>query len=175
MLLPAFLQLLEGWLPAFAQPRSGRRALAQAIGALIALGRRTLSRSLWALGRQQRDWSADYRLHARAPWQPESLFQPILEQGLPLCPGPFVVVALDDTRIRKTGPKILSAFYQRDPLSPKFRFNLMWGLRFLHLALLVPLYRRDPQAAPRSLPIRFQEVPALKRPGQKAPAEVWQA
>jgi hypothetical protein len=75
---------------------------------------------------------------------------------------------MDDTRICKTGRKILSAFYQRDPLSPKFRFNLMWGLRFLHMTLLVPLYRSHQDAAPRSLPIRFQEVPALKRPGKKA-------
>ena len=171
MLLPAVLAILQGWLPAFPQSRSGCRAVGQALGALIALGRRTLSRSLWALGREQQDWSADYRLHARSRWDPEELFQPILQHALPLCPGPFVAVAMDDTRIRKTGRKILSAFYQRDPLSPKFRFNLMWGLRFLHLTLLVPLYRSSEQAAPRSLPVRFEEVPALKRPGKRATAE----
>ena len=175
MLLPVFLGLLEGWIPCFSQVRSGRRAVAQAVGAILALGRRTLSRSLWALGRQQRDWSADYRLHARARWQPERLFQPLLEHGLPLCSGPFIAVALDDTRLPKTGRKILTAFYQRDPLSPKFRFNLMWGLRFLHVALLVPLYRRSPEAPPRSLPIRFQEVPAVKRPAKKADKETWEA
>ena len=87
MLLPVFLGLLEGWIPCFSQVRSGRRAVAQAMGAILALGRRTLSRSLWALGRQQRDWSADYRLHARARWQPERLFQPILEHALPCAPG----------------------------------------------------------------------------------------
>jgi hypothetical protein len=38
----------------------------------------------------------------------------------------MLVVAMDDTRVRKTGRKILTAFYQRDPLSPKFRFNLVW-------------------------------------------------
>jgi len=86
-----------------------------------------------------------------------------------------VVIALDDPRIHKTGRKILSAVYQRDPLSPKFRFNLMWGLRFLHVTLLVPLYRSHPNAAPRSLPIRFREVPALKRPGKKASAADQQA
>jgi hypothetical protein len=80
-------------------------------------------------------------------------------------------MALDDTRIPKTGRKIMSAFYQRDPLSPKFRFNLMWGLRFLHVSLLVPLYRSFPDASPRSLPLRFHEVPALKKPGKKATDE----
>lgn len=166
MLLAAVLQILEGWIPAFAQQRSGRRAVVQALGSVLSFGRRTLSRSLWALGRQDRDWSAEYKLHARCRWSADALFQPILVRAIPLCPGPYLVVAMDDTRIRKTGRKILSAFYQRDPLSPKFRFNLMWGLRFLQMTLIVPLYRSQPNVAPRSLPIRFQEAPALKRPGQ---------
>jgi hypothetical protein len=51
----------------------------------------------------------------------------------------------------------------------------MWGLRFLQMTLLVPLYRCQPNVAPRSLPIRFQEVPALKRPGKKADQAEWQA
>lgn len=168
LLLAAVLQILHGWIPAFAQERSAQRAIAQSLGSMVSFGRRTVSRCLWALGKQDRDWSADYKLHARSAWSAEALFQPILERALPLCGGPYVVIAMDDTRIRKTGRKILSAFYQRDPLSPKFRFNLMWGLRFLQMTLLVPLYRSHQNVSPRSLPIRFQEVPALKRPGKKA-------
>jgi hypothetical protein len=171
MLLSAFVAILQDWLPAFPQQRSGRRAIAQALGALLALGRRTISRALWALGQQNQDWSAHYKLLERSSWNTDALFQPIVNRALPLCPGPYVVIAIDDTHIHKTGRKILSAFYQRDPLSPKFRFNLMWGLRFLHLTLLVPLYRLYPDVGPRSLPLRFLEVPALKRPGKKASAE----
>jgi hypothetical protein len=78
---------------------------------------------------------------------------------------------MDDTRIRKSGHKILTAFFQRDPLSPKFRFNLMWGLRFLHFSLLVPLYRSGANTPPRALPVRFLEVPAIKKPGKRASAE----
>jgi len=73
MLLLAWLSIVQSWIPAFGQPRSGRRAVAQALGTLLALGRRTLSRSLWALGKQQQDWSADYKLHARARWDPAEL------------------------------------------------------------------------------------------------------
>src|SRR5450631_179897 len=172
-LLNAFLEILRAWTPAFPQSRSGERAVDQALGALLAMGRRTLSRSLWALGRQHRDWSADYRLHSRARWKVQDLFQPVLQQAARFCDDSLLVVAMDDTRIRKTGRKILTAFYQRDPLSPKFRFNLMWGLRFLHFSLLVPLYRSHAEVPPRSLPVRFLEVPALKKPGKKAsPAEI---
>src|SRR5580692_11729191 len=170
-LLPALLDILHAWTPAFAQTRSGERAVEQALGSLLALGRRTLSRVLWALGRQDQDWSADYKLHSRANWKVEDLFQPVLQQGAGWCDDSLLVVAMDDTRIRKTGRKILTAFYQRDPLSPKFRFNLMWGLRILHFSLLVTLYRSNPETPPRSLPVRFLEVPAIKKPGKRASAE----
>src|ERR1051325_4430109 len=169
-LLDALLAILRCWIPAFPQSRSGQRAVHQALGGLLSLGRRTLSRALWALGRQHQDWSADYKLHSRARWSTSDLFQPVLQQAARFCDDSLLVIAMDDTRIRKTGRKILTASYQRDPLSPKFRFNLMWGLRFLHFALLVPLYRSNEQVPPRSLPVRFLEVPAIKKPGKRASA-----
>src|SRR6202521_2439468 len=98
-LLSVLLGILGDWAPVFSRTRSSQRAVHQALGSLLSLGRRTLSRSLWALGLQHQDWSADYRLHARARWDPAALFQPVLERAAPLCPGPFLVVALDDTRI----------------------------------------------------------------------------
>src|SRR6202043_1487868 len=66
---------------------------------------------------------------------------------------------------------IQQAFYQRDPLSPPFHLNLMLGLRFLQASLLVPLHRNAP-AGTRALPIRFQEVSRVKRPGKKASEEM---
>jgi Transposase DDE domain len=174
-LLSVLLGILSDWAPVFPRARSCQRAVDQVLGSLLALGRRTLSRSLWALGRQHQDWSADYKLHSRASWQAQDLFQPILQRAAGYCHDSLLVIAIDDTRIRKTGRKILTAFYQRDPQSPKFRFNLMWGLRFLHFSLLTPLYRSHPDVPPRSLPIRFLEVPALKKPGKKASADQIQA
>jgi hypothetical protein len=82
-------------------------------------------------------------------------------------------VAIDDTRLRKTGRAISQAFYQRDPLSPPFHLNLMLGLRFLQASLLVPLHRNAPVGT-RALPIRFQEVSRIKRPGKKASDEMRQ-
>jgi len=174
MLLTYWLDIVAAWRPAFMQNRLWRRAVIQALGTLTAFGRRTLSRAIFAVGHQHQDWSADYRLHSRSAWNVDELFQPVLERSLPLCDGPFIAVALDDTRIHKTGRKLRSAFFQRDPLSPKFRFNLMWGLRFLQASLLVPLYRRQP-AAPRALPVRFVECPAVRKPRKKAPLEDWAA
>jgi hypothetical protein len=67
---------------------------------------------------------------------------------------------------------IQQAFYQRDPLSPPFHVNLMLGLRFLQASLLVPLHRKA-AISTRALPIRFEEVSRVKRPGRKASAEEW--
>jgi len=174
VLLRALLEIFAAWRPAFAQDRSHRRAVAQALGTLASFGRRTLSRALWALGHQQQDWSAEYKLHSRSAWRPERLFQPVVEKALPLCAGRYIAAAIDDTRLHKSGRRIQSAFYQRDPLSPKFRFNLMFGLRFLQISLLVPLYRTQ-KASARALPVRFEEAPALKHPRRNAPPEQWAA
>ena len=92
---------------------------------------------------------------------------------MPYCPQRLVGVALDDTRLKKTGRSIPQAFYQRDPLSPPFHVNLMLGLRFLQASLLVPLHRKAPVGT-RALPIRFQEVSRIKRPGKKATEEMRQ-
>ena len=172
MLLRSWLEITAGWRSAFPQQRSFERALTQALGSLCALGRRTLSRAIFALGRQHLDWSAEYKLQARCQWQPEALFQPILNRALPFCKGRYLAVAIDDTRLRKTGKRIPGVRYGRDPMSPPFHCNLVLGLRFLQCSLLLPLYR-DSKAAPRALPVRFVEVPVLERPRRSASQEQW--
>jgi len=133
--------------------------------------RRCLTRIIWTNGGQDRSWSAEYFLFSRCLWDPQRLFQPILKRALAHCPQRLVGVAIDDTRLRKTGRAIPQAFYQRDPISPPFHVNLVLGLRFLQASLLVPLHRNAPVGT-RALPIRFQEVSRVKRPGKKATEEM---
>ena len=170
MLLTRFLALVSLWLPVFPQERSFQRAVRQALGALLVVGSATLTRILAGLGRDQQDWSADYKLHARADWQEQDLFDALLPSALVHCPGRFVPIALDDTRLRKTGKRIPTAFWQRDPLSPPFRVNLQWGLRFLQASLLLPLHRKQNVNA-RAVPVRFVAAPSLKKPKAKADAQ----
>lgn len=169
-LLQQFLAITQAWRGVFPQQRTYQRALRQALGSLVCLGRRCLTRIIWTNGGQNRSWSAEYFLHSRCQWEPQRLFRPILENALPFCPQRLVGVALDDTRLRKTGRSILQAFYQRDPLSPPFHVNLVLGLRFLQASLLVPLYRTA-AVGTRAVPIRFEEVSRVKRPGKKASEE----
>lgn len=170
-LLSAFLFITEPWRDVFPQQRTYQRALRQALGSLVCLGRRCLSRIIWTNGGQHRSWSAEYFLHSRCRWNPQKLFTPILEGALPFCPQRLVGIAIDDTRLRKTGRCIPQAFYQRDPLSPPFHLNLTLGLRFLQASLLVPLHR-ETNVGTRGLPIRFEEVSRVKRPGKKATPEL---
>src|SRR5437879_4426798 len=170
-LLSEFLAIVDDWRSVFPQQRTFQRGIRQAVGSLVCMGRRCLSRIIWTNGGQNRSWSAEYFLHSRRQWEPQRLFQPILRRALSYCPQRLVGVALDDTRLKKTGRSIAQAFYQRDPLSPPFHVNLMLGLRFLQASPLVPLHRKAPVGT-RALPIRFQEVSRIKRPGKKATDEL---
>jgi len=171
-LLDAFLETTQEWAEVFPQRRSFERALRQAIGGLVCFGRRTISRIIWTNGGQNHGWAPEYFLHSRCRWDPQELFLPILKQALPWCSGNYLGVAVDDTRLHKTGRMIQQAFFQRDPLSPPFHVNLMLGLRFLQASLLVPLHKRS-SVSTRALPIRFQEASRIKRPGRKASPEEW--
>ncbi|MFN7921068.1 MAG: transposase [Bryobacteraceae bacterium] len=165
-LLAAFLSIVSEWQNVFPQQRTYLRAVRQALGGLICLGRRTISRIIWTNGGQHKPWRAEYFLFSRCKWNPSELFAPILRRALPYCPDGYVGVAVDATHLRKSGPRIQQASYQHDPLSPKFHPNLMFALRFLQASLLVPLYKKAPVGA-RALPIAFEHSPVVKKPKRK--------
>jgi hypothetical protein len=172
-LFAAWSEIVADWAPSFPQLRTAQRAVRQALGALVCVGRRCLSRIIWTQGRQQRSWSSEYFLHAPCRWDPQTLFAGIWRRALPYGSGRLVGVAVDDTRLRKTGRAIPQARYHRDPLSPPFHVNLLRGLRFLQASLLLPLHRQG-NASCRALPVRFEEAAPLKKPSRKAGAEAWQ-
>ena len=118
-LLGCFLDILALWATVFPQARTFLRALRQAVGGLLCLGRHTLSRIIWTNGDQHKDWRADYFLFSRCKWDLAALFAPILQRALAYCPGRYIGVAMDDTGLHKTGLRIQQALVQRDPLSPK--------------------------------------------------------
>ena len=157
-LLAAFLALTEPWRSVFAQERTWVRAQRQALGALLVLGRATLSRILWTHGREQKAWSGEYFLHSRAPWDPAGPVCAAAERGAGLLSRAIVGVAVDDTRLRKTGRSIPQAAWHRDPMSPPFHTNLMLGLRFLQASLLLPLHGPD-RSRPAPFPSASKKSP----------------
>jgi hypothetical protein len=151
----------------FRQQRTLHRAVEHALALASLAGRHTISRTICALGRQFRDWTADYRLFSRRPWQAEKLFDGIIADFLQRHPRGPIPLAFDDTAVAKTGRKIATAFWQYDPMSPPFRANLVFGLRFITAALLYPHHRKGGHPA-RAFPIRFQQAPVVKKPGKRA-------
>src|SRR5262245_29299856 len=171
MLVKQLQSLLErGWRDVFPRASTRQRAIQHAIALPCVMGRRTITRTLCALGRTDRDWSADYKVFSRSRWNSDHLFQPVMEHYIQRYRKGPIIVAIDDTKLKKTGKKIKTASWHRDPLSPPFQVNLMYGLRFLQASLLFSHYSEG-DFGPRGFPVRFQEAPvakpSLKKPGKK--------
>ena len=174
-LLETYDSLLQDWRPVFSQVRTFERARRLTIGLLVCLRLHLTSRAICAVGRQFVDWSADYRLCSRSPWNPHQLFDPILDRlpALLASPSAPVIAALDDTLCKKTGRHIPGVGMARDPMSPAFHVNLCYGLRFVQVSVLV-----SPAEAPgaaRALPVRFDFAPPAVKPKKKAPPEMHEA
>lgn len=153
--------LFQGAAGAFASPEDFQRARSHWFAGLLNLGRHTLTGSLTTAGRQQCDWSADYRLFQRLPV--DGIFQYLQQQTLARTHGPWVV-AMDDSSFRKAGRRIPGCGWRRDPLSPPFNVNLMWAQRILQCSAAVSAS----DGSARLVPIDWSEAPLPRRPKRGA-------
>jgi hypothetical protein len=167
-LLQHYSTMLEqGWAGVFSDHRTHRRAVEHALAWPAAMGARTISQSILILERSDRDWSADYKLFSRSLWKAEQLFEPVFDDYLKRYPKGPVVMPMDDTKLRKTGKHIPDASWQRDPMSPPFHVNFIWGLRFLQASLVFPHHQEGDFSA-RAFPVRFEHVPVVRKPRKGA-------
>jgi hypothetical protein len=81
-----------------------------------------------------------------------------------------LVVALDDSLLRKTGRNIPGTAWRRDPLGPKFQTNFVWAQRVMQLSAALPINK---DGAARMIPIAFVQAPTPKKPKKDAPTEEW--
>ena len=135
-----------------------------ALSMIACLGRHTITGLLCTQGNQFADWTASYRLFSHSRFDQDRLFAALRAQVLDLLPdGRPLVVALDDTIVRKTSKKTPGVSYRRDPLGPRFQVNLVLAQRFLQMSAVVPA-----GAATRAIPIDLQHAPTPKKPGKNA-------
>ena len=174
-LLETYDSLLQDWRKVFSQDRTFQRARRLTFGLLVCLRLHLTSRAICAIGRQFVDWSADYRLCSRSPWNPHQLFDPIFDRlpALLASPSAPVIAALDDTLCKKTGRHIPGVGMARDPMSPAFHVNLCYGLRFVQVSVLVSPTQTP--AAARALPVRFDFAPPAVKPKKTAAPEAQEA
>jgi hypothetical protein len=160
--------LLQHWNRVFAQDRTFDRVRRLTYGQLLSAPRHTTSAAICTVGRQFLDWSADYRVFSRSPWNPQILFDTVLDHAIPLLPphpAP-VIAAMDDTACKKSGRRIPGVATVRDPQSPPYHVNLIHGLRFVQASLTIaPLHGKGPA---RALPVRFQPAPPVPKPKKDA-------
>ena len=171
-LINEFDNLFDNLRPCFRQERSFERARAMAFGQLATYGRRTISRIICCKDDQKKDWSADYKLFSRCEWSPESLFFEVLKEGVSHShwDKKAIVVAMDDTAIKKTGKKIAPVRTLRDPMSLPYHVNLMKAIRFIQASLIVaPEGELD---LGRAIPIYFEEAAPAKKPRKNESEQV---
>lgn len=136
---------------------------------LLCFGRHTITALLRSQDRTQQDWSADYRFYAEDRFEEDKLFAKVRSEVEKLSkPEEPLVVAMDDSLLRKCGRKIHGSRYQRDPLSPPFHTNLVRGLRVLQISAAVP---QGSQGAARMIPVDFCHAPLPAKPRRDAPEE----
>jgi hypothetical protein len=139
----------------------------------VGFGRHTITGLLRNQNRTQRDWSADYRFYAEDRVEVGKIFQQVRAE-VEQCGSPHepLVVAMDDSILRKSGRRIFGSGYRRDPLSPPFHVNFVRGLRVLQISAAV---RQGTAGAARLIPIDFQHAALPAKPHKKAPPEQHQA
>jgi hypothetical protein len=161
----------------FPQERTMMKAIRTAFCLLLNPGRNTITQSLVYGGLDDTDWSSAFKLFSRSKWDDTALFDAVIEETIPYFEENYISVAVDDTKIKKTGKKIPGTGYYRDPLSPHFCNNLIYGHRILQFAALLPLYKQlnledikedDHVHVSRGIPVSVTNVPAVKKPGRRA-------
>lgn len=153
---------------AFGCLQTFQRARRHFLAHLVGFGRHTISSLLRAQNRHQQDWSADYRLYSQDRFDEHAVFGQVraaVEETLE--PNQPLVVAMDDSLLRKTGRKIQGVRYQRDPLSPPFHVNFVRGLRVLQISAALP----QGGGNARMVPIDFEHAVLPPKPAKTASAQ----
>jgi len=127
-------------------------------------GKHTVTQLLCSAGKQQQDWSADYRLY-QSHIDYASLFQPILRDiQATLSPGQPLILAVDDSNFGKRGRKIPTTGWIRDPLGPGFQTNLKWGQRCVQVSAAIAPQGQEDQT--RMIPVQvsfMDKIPKLSK------------
>jgi hypothetical protein len=127
--------------PAFLQARTARRVIGLLKTMLTMSSTRTIANTVLAQGLDQvKNWKMNYLAFSQGKWDVGRFFRGAFEAAVPLLPteGP-IVLAIDDTALPKSGPKIAQTRWVHSPLAPKWQHPaLQWGLPEFHAALIIP-------------------------------------
>jgi hypothetical protein len=164
---------MEQLAPACSSPQAWARARRHLLSHLVCFGRHTITGLLRLQDRTQQDWTADYRFYSEDHFDEDKVFAQVRGQIETLLPTQApLVVAMDDSLLRKTGRKVSGVRYLRDPMSPPFHVNFVRGLRVLQISAAVP---EGPEGEARLIPVAFQQAALPAKPRKHAPAHLHEA
>ena len=131
--------LIAAFAPAFTRP-SFERFVVLLVGAILTVGRRTVSRLLWTLGPLAHGHPSSYhRLLSRARWRPRVLGRVLTALVLEFVPADEpVLLAVDDTVTQHRGRTVWGKGCHRDAVRSSWsRTATKWGHRWVVVAVLV--------------------------------------
>jgi hypothetical protein len=144
------------------------------VGWVLCTGRHTISRVI-QFGRKKdgKHHSALYRFFSEAKWDTDALSEVLLKLVLPFAPVGALIVLVDDTLCRKTGPHLWGGGMHRDPVGSTYggaggsTIKFAFGHNWVTLCLWVPLPWN---------PDRGLAIPVLwrfYRPKKRCPAKLY--
>jgi hypothetical protein len=156
--------------PVFTSP-SHQNFLVILSGWICCSGRHTVTRVIQAAGARARrkHFSVYYRFLSRAQWCLDELGRVLFGLILPWVPGERILVIVDDTLCKKSGPHIFGAGMHHDASRSTYgrgsgrRVSFRFGHRFVVLSIWVPR-PWNPEAG-FALPVLFR----LYRPKKRTP------
>jgi hypothetical protein len=171
-LIGNLFRLLEAHRRAFQQERPYWRAAGLVMGELFNFGRQTVTQELLALGMNEGDWSAWYRLFSEKRFEEEGLCACLLKETLEHVDrtAPYVV-AVDSTSLHRSSLTMPGTSWLRDARFSAFRPGIHRAQRFVHGAWLTPME----EGYSRAIPLRFLPAfPPKAVPVEGAQQREWQ-
>lgn len=162
--LPQEAGVVQQLAPAFTRP-TFRRFVTLLVGAIITMGRRTVSHILWSIPHLTRGHFGGYhRVFSAARWSPWPIARVLAAAVVALVPKDQpVIVDVDDTVARHRGPRVFGVGCYRDACrSSRKQANFTWGHKWVVMAINVRLPRC---LRPWALPVLM----ALSTPKPKPP------
>lgn len=149
-----------------------QKCLSHTLASLSIGHRKTITYNIRCLNLENQDWSSHYKLYSRDRWDAQMLFSPIIARAGTLSDENYIEAAADFTTIKKTGKNIPNTALTRDPMSPKYRVNLIWGMIFLQTTIIVP-WNETNKSPSRSLPVQWHILPRRPKPRRTDSQEKW--
>jgi hypothetical protein len=172
-LLKCLVELLRAHRPIFKQVRIHQRAVALVFAEIFVFARHTVTQLLMALGMNDRDWSAWYRLFSAKRFPYEKASAVLLRETLVHVSADEVyVVAGDATQTPRSSRKLEGSSWLGNLRTPPFMVGIHAAQRWFNGSWLLPAER----GYSRAIPLRW--LPAFtekSQPKAHVPCKEWQA